>query len=1039
MFVVCLRAPCLALALASSICQPPAANAQSSADGHAEYRDGPVRFQLLSPTAVRLEYDPRGRFVDVPSVVVINRTGPGAAWSSGRKKGWLTLSSPRLTVRYQIGTGAFTADNLRIEWRHEGQLRKWRPGQYDGGNLGGVRRSLDWTDAPPMHLAEARQALAYFQNLTDFDSELVRDLRTEENARALLPRPGLLSRNRFFFLDDSRSPLKDETAGWLVPRSAEATRDWYFFIYDDYPQIFSDITRLIGPIPMVPRFALGAAFASRLGYTHTEWQEIARRFRQEGIPLDILLHDSTSSSEVIWSGWDHDVEQLPDPEGFIGWLRDLGYKYGLNEHYEPITRADSQFDALRRVRGLPEDATTVSHDLADRAYADTYVELLQRPWVERGLSVWWIDGHAPNSMAGLDPMMWTKAVEYEGFERLTGRRPFLLSRAGAWGSHRYPGLFTGDTFAQWNTLAYQIPYTVQAGNALEAYVSNDWFTWPNLDTELYVRWLQFLALSPVTRFHSIYGLRLPWEYGETGLRQARRFLQLRYALLPYLYTCAREAHDTGLPLARGMYLQYPDQDLAYPGWIVNHGLKTPFRARRKLTPYACQYMLGPDLLVAPVFEPADDGPAARDLYLPQGEHWFDYFTGELHAGGQALPYACPLERMPLFVRAGSIIPMAPAMGFSDERPVDPLILDVYAGASDAHLSLYEDDGTTLAYRSGEFARTTVDFEAGDGGDLHVLTVQPTTGAFTAQRPTRRYEIRVHGLLEPDAVTLGDQRLQRQTADLFDTEWAWHHDAARALTTIRLLAPRSIRDVTRVALEGAGTFADFRSRSYAREFRSRVRRIRQQAKVKLAMATDLGDLMRPPQLMVVTGELESELTAALEDSRGLSSRPPDYARMASRLARAVRENPFRVERQLHDHNADTRRRAKLLAEVRFTPEEVDHLLAILYGVELPARAIWTDPDIPAASGAFLHLQAQLRYDSALLGAVEERVSFMPPDELPGWSMGAPYRTDDGYTRTDVRQISGADLRPRVFRARGSIRWDRDESLEIWRDIRHTPTR
>ena len=168
----------------------------------------------------------------------------------------------------------------------------------------------------------------------------------------------------------------------------------------------------------------------------------------------------------------------------------------------------------------------------------------------------------------------------------------------------------------------------------------------------------------------------------------RRFVGLRYALVPYIYTCARIAHETGLPLVRGMYLQYPDQEQSYK--------------------FTRQYMYGPSLLVAPITTPGNDKPVKKEVFLPKGDCWFDYFTGDIYTGDRTLDYSCPIERMPLFVRAGSIIPMAPPMDYTEQKPVDPLTLDVYAGKS-AKFKLYEDDGTSLDYRKGSFAWTPITF------------------------------------------------------------------------------------------------------------------------------------------------------------------------------------------------------------------------------------------------------------------------------------------------------------------------------------------
>ena len=149
---------------------------------------------------------------------------------------------------------------------------------------------------------------------------------------------------------------------------------------------------------------------------------------------------------------------------------------------------------------------------------------------------------------------------------------------------------------------------------------------------------------------------------------------------------------------RGMYLEYPEQEAAYTNQQ--------------------QYMFGKELLVAPITAPGNGKPSRRQVYLPAGQDWFDYFTGDLYAGGQEIVHECPLDRMPLFVRAGSILPMAPEMVWSDQKPVDPLTLEVYAGPRAAEFKLYEDDGVSLDYRAGAYAWTPLRFESGQARQLH---------------------------------------------------------------------------------------------------------------------------------------------------------------------------------------------------------------------------------------------------------------------------------------------------------------------------------
>ncbi len=251
-----------------------------------------------------------------------------------------------------------------------------------------------------------------------------------------------------------------------------------------------------------------------------------------------------------------------------------------------------------------------------------------------------------------------------------------------------------------------------------------------MDHELYQRWAQFSSFAPAFWWHGLFGMRLPWEYGEECQANVKKFLTLRYQLLPYIYTYSRLAHETGAPLVRGTYLEYPEQD-------------PPTRSTQ-------QYLFGESLLVSPITQPEAGQPVRKDIYLPDGEHWYDHFRGQIYKGGQVLTYECPLDRMPLFVKAGSILPMAPEMQSTDDYPLDYLILNIYAGKP-ATFRLYEDDGTSLDYRKNAYAWTPIYYAPASTRGEHGITIGPTEGQYQGQSPARSYRIHVHGLFRPARV------------------------------------------------------------------------------------------------------------------------------------------------------------------------------------------------------------------------------------------------------------------------------------------------
>jgi alpha-glucosidase (family GH31 glycosyl hydrolase) len=414
----------------------------------------------------------------------------------------------------------------------------------------------------------------------------------------------------------------------------------------------------------------------------------------------------------------------------------------------------------------------IRFNLADKHQAEVFMNVLHHPLIDQGVDFWWIDGgRGAAEMPGLNAQAWTNRVYYDFTQEHTKKRGFVFSRHGGWGNHRYPGLFTGDTYSDWEVLTQEIPYTANGGNALIPYTTHDigGFLGDTISFDLYSRWIQFGTFSPFLRLHSAFenpkdgNVRMPWTYGKQGIELARKYFQLRYHLIPYIYTLCRVASDSSLPLVRPLYLEYPSVERAYS--------------------VPSEYMFGTDLLVAPI----TDSTGARDIYLPPGE-WIDYFTGKLFKGDQTIHEEYSIMDMPVFVKAGAVIPGAAQMAYSDQRPLDTLVIDVFGIGKD-EFTLYEDDGISLNYKKGEYAWTTLSHEKAIGGGEQIL-VSPTKGDFEGMPDERAYIIKTHGLSQPKTV-----KVNARTLPAKNISW----DGNSSVTTIYI--PRtSVRDLVRVVIK-----------------------------------------------------------------------------------------------------------------------------------------------------------------------------------------------------------------------------------------------
>lgn len=718
---------------------------------------GKARFEVLSTSLVRMEYSPGRRFVDARTAVVTNRSWPAAKVTFSQQKGWLVASTDRLSLRYRLNSGRFDSENLQVSWKQNGEPHSWSPGQKDPLNLGGLSYSLD--GARQEHLPEAGT--------------------------------GILSRSSYFLLDDSASPVLDAQTQWIAPRPDKNEQDWYLLEYgEDYAAALREYAQLCGPIPMIPRYALGSMITDlnyeylpdnelvkNYKYSDQDVENLVTRLRQAGIPLDVLVLDFAWHNYGWHGGYDWSP-LFPHPRQFLSWAKSQGLKISLNDHpgyadylhdQSLLSDSDSHAAEVRKDLGIPP-GKIIRWNLADKRQAEVFMNLLHFPLMDEGVDFWWVDGGSGAAeMHGLNPQMWTNRVFYDFSQQHTGKRAFIMSRYGGWGSHRYPGFFTGDTHAEWDVLADEVGFSARGGNVLEPYITHDigGFIGKDEPFDLYARWIEFGAFSGLLRLHSQYenpkegNVRMPWTYGQQGIDLVRKYFQLRYRLLPYIYTYTRIAHDDALPLLRPLYLEDPAVPEAYA--------------------YPNEYFFGKEMLIAPITDPAGE----TVVYLPPGS-WTDYFTGQIYPGEQKLRISAPTDIIPVFVKNGSIIPLAPDMAWSDQKPLDRLGLDIY-GPQDARFRLYEDDGTSLAYEKGAYAWTPMLFQKQSENEWEV-TIGPTTGEFSGQVTRRAYQMAIHGLQGQVAgVHLGGRELPKNARRT--PGWSW--DSSRSIVVIRL-DPRSVR-------------------------------------------------------------------------------------------------------------------------------------------------------------------------------------------------------------------------------------------------------
>ena len=674
--------------------------------------EGYARFTILTSRLFRLEFDPLKKFEDQASQVFLYRDQAVPDFHSWKQDGWLHIETDYLHLRF-LENGRFHWRDLHILLKQTGQT--WQYSYPDESNLGGTIRTLDSTDG-----------------------------------RLSFP-DGLVSRSGWAVVDDSQSLVFDENE-WLQPRqTAPEKRDLYFFGYaQDYLAAITEYQLISGKPGLLPRWALGNWWSRYWAYSDQELLDLMEEFKQHQIPLSVCIVDmdwhitKTGNTSSGWTGYTWNRELFPEPTQFIEELHRRGLKTALNLHpAEGVHPHEEAYQAMAAELGQdPAKGEPIRFDIAHPAFTEAYFKVLHHPLEDQGVDFWWMDWQqgTQSRTAGLDPLFWLNHLHYYDLGRTPQKRPFIFSRWPGLGGHRYPIGFSGDTIVSWKSLAFQPEMTATAANVAYGWWSHDLGGHCEgiEDPELYLRWVQFGAFSPIFRLHSTNNEfidRRPWGFGQDILEDARKVMQLRHALLPLIYTANWHNAQQGEPLILPMYYTYPDKNAAYQA--------------------PNQYTFARELLVAPITQPADANTklARHSIWLPAGQ-WYDFFTGKAYEGGQWLTIHAEQSQIPVFARAGAIIPMNADGPENGVKLPSRLHIKFFAGADESY-QLYEDDGETQSYLDGDFALTT--FSQSINGETIELKKSPVEGkpdTVAVFPKIRDYDFEIIGISQPGYFLVG---------------------------------------------------------------------------------------------------------------------------------------------------------------------------------------------------------------------------------------------------------------------------------------------
>jgi alpha-D-xyloside xylohydrolase len=733
---------CALTAQAQWAARNPVTAVQQQADGVLfTQATGTLKVQVCSDSVIRVLYSPTAIFPKPSDMVVTKDRWPTTQWTMQSNDSTVTLTTAALKVVVARQDGGISYAALNGAPLLQEASRKMTPVKVNGED---TYRAESFISIYGSH--EALYGLGQHQaGVWNYRGESV-DI-SQDNTNISVPL--LLSSKGYgiFWNSTARSRVNNRFANYMYISSEVADVIDYYFIYGpDFDKIIAGYRDLTGQAPMFGKWAYGFWQCKNRYKSQEEILGVARKYRDLHIPVDNIVQD--------WFWWNRKGEfvfnkNYPDPKGMIDQLHaeNLHLMISIWPFFEP---GSANYDYMEKKGWFVDKfkfAKPPFHTDAMAVYDPTSAEARKFYWdeVNKGLfsigaDAWWMDTTEPETegqeeniqlghklAAGSGdryvnafPLLDTQAV-YQGQRAASDKkRVYILSRSAFAGSQRNGvTAWSGDLVSDWLNYRRQIPAGLNFSLSGIPYWTTDigGFVFGNPDDaafrELFIRWFQYGTFNPILRVH---GTRVPnenelWSYGPDAQKILVNFDRLRYRMLPYIYSLAWRTTSAAYTPMRPLVMD--------------------FRGDTRAENIGDQFMYGPALLVNPVTEP---GATTRQLYLPQAK-WYDFWTGASIEGGRMIDAPATLDRLPLYVRAGSILPLGPDEEWSTEKPADPIELRIYRGA-DAEFTLYEDENDNYNYEKGVFATIPLHWD-----DAHnTLTIGDRAGKFPGMLENRTFHI-----------------------------------------------------------------------------------------------------------------------------------------------------------------------------------------------------------------------------------------------------------------------------------------------------------
>jgi alpha-D-xyloside xylohydrolase len=709
-------------------------------------QQGTVKIEVLGKNIVRVLYGLTPDPVNDHNVSLLDPKGRSARHGSvnGRNEVVVRTDTLSVTVSRKDGTVQFFdragSGVLRENGRALKQVHACGETSYS------IEQRFLWSKGEALFgLGQHQQGIMNYRGH--------QKLLAQENMEVAVP--VFVSSRGYAVLWNNASETRYDGTGkrqWSVWSEVGDVVDYCFIYGPRIDDVIGGIRRVTGDAPLCPRWAFGQFVCKERYRSQKELLDTVGEYRKRGVPMDCIVQDWRYWDPYEWGSHRFGPDRYPDVAGMMKKMHEELGAHVMISVWPMFFPGSENFDQLYKKEYLfwgyeKYGQGQTYYDAFNPAAREMYWNQMNNWLFTKGIDAWWLDATEPelneqwkglerrkevmtNSVSGARylnayPLKTTQAV-YEGQRKYTSdKRVYILTRSAFTGQQRNAATtWSGDIRGTWDVFRKQIsaglnfcltgiPYwTTDIGGFFcdfEGGCQNEQYR------ELFVRWFQFGAFCPIFRIHGTQTPREIWRFGERGDQLYDTLLEfdtLRYRLLPYIYSLGWQVTSASGTIMRALVFDFQDDPRVY-------GIDD-------------QFMFGPAFLVCPITEP---GARNREVYLPSGTQWYDFWTGERHAGGKTIRVASSIETMPLFVRAGSIVPMGPVVQYATEKPTDPIEVRLYTG-TDTEFLLYEDENDTYNYEKGAYATIPLSWNE----RAATLAIGKRSGTFPGMLAKRTFRI-----------------------------------------------------------------------------------------------------------------------------------------------------------------------------------------------------------------------------------------------------------------------------------------------------------